>query len=358
MSGPDDVSGSREEPPWSSSCPPTPPTRTSRASSPASRASAVRRSSPRASSAPSSGWSATSTRSTTSTCAPCAASRTCTGSPTPTSWSAASTTPSAPPSGSARPAARCRSARTPSPSSPARAPSRPAEQTLEAAQMAQSAGATILRGGAYKPRTSPYAFQGLGVAGLEILADVARGDRPAGRHRGRRRPRRRRRRRARRHAADRHPQHGQLRAAAGGRRRRQAGAAQARDDRDHRGVADGGGVHRPARQPRRRALRARHPHLRAGDPQHPRHLRGAGRAGDQPPADHRRPVARRRAARTSSSRCRGPRSLSAPTGSSSTCTPTPRRRCATVRRRCSARSCATWPRPYVASRSSSAGVLP
>ncbi|MEO9324695.1 3-deoxy-7-phosphoheptulonate synthase [Nocardioides sp. C4-1] len=46
------------------------------------------------------------------------------------------------------------------------------EQTLESARMAQSAGATILRGGAYKPRTSPYAFQGLGVKGLEILADV------------------------------------------------------------------------------------------------------------------------------------------------------------------------------------------
>lgn len=46
-----------------------------------------------------------------------------------------------------------------------------AEQTLEAAQMARAAGATILRGGAFKPRTSPYAFQGLGVAGLEILAD-------------------------------------------------------------------------------------------------------------------------------------------------------------------------------------------
>lgn len=47
-----------------------------------------------------------------------------------------------------------------------------AEQTLEAAQMARSAGATILRGGAFKPRTSPYAFQGLGVAGLTILAGV------------------------------------------------------------------------------------------------------------------------------------------------------------------------------------------
>jgi len=49
-----------------------------------------------------------------------------------------------------------------------------ADQTLEAARMAAAAGATILRGGAYKPRTSPYAFQGLGVQGLEILADVGR----------------------------------------------------------------------------------------------------------------------------------------------------------------------------------------
>jgi 3-deoxy-7-phosphoheptulonate synthase len=46
------------------------------------------------------------------------------------------------------------------------------EQTLEAAQMAQAAGATLLRGGAFKPRTSPYAFQGLGEKGLRILADV------------------------------------------------------------------------------------------------------------------------------------------------------------------------------------------
>src|SRR3954468_17691974 len=47
-----------------------------------------------------------------------------------------------------------------------------AQQTLEAAEMAKAAGATLLRGGAYKPRTSPYAFQGLGEAGLKILADV------------------------------------------------------------------------------------------------------------------------------------------------------------------------------------------
>jgi 3-deoxy-7-phosphoheptulonate synthase len=47
-----------------------------------------------------------------------------------------------------------------------------AEQTLQSALMAKAAGASLLRGGAYKPRTSPYAFQGLGEAGLKILADV------------------------------------------------------------------------------------------------------------------------------------------------------------------------------------------
>ncbi len=47
-----------------------------------------------------------------------------------------------------------------------------AEQTAAAAHMAQAAGATLLRGGAFKPRTSPYAFQGLGLEGLRILADT------------------------------------------------------------------------------------------------------------------------------------------------------------------------------------------
>ena len=46
------------------------------------------------------------------------------------------------------------------------------QQALAAAQMAKAAGASLLRGGAYKPRTSPYAFQGLGEKGLKILADV------------------------------------------------------------------------------------------------------------------------------------------------------------------------------------------
>ncbi len=43
-------------------------------------------------------------------------------------------------------------------------------QILETAQSVKAAGATVLRGGAFKPRTSPYSFQGLGEEGLKLLA--------------------------------------------------------------------------------------------------------------------------------------------------------------------------------------------
>jgi 3-deoxy-7-phosphoheptulonate synthase len=46
------------------------------------------------------------------------------------------------------------------------------EQTLRIAKSVKAAGAHMLRGGAFKPRTSPYSFQGLGGEGLEILAKV------------------------------------------------------------------------------------------------------------------------------------------------------------------------------------------
>jgi 3-deoxy-7-phosphoheptulonate synthase len=46
------------------------------------------------------------------------------------------------------------------------------EQLLETAHAVREAGAHVLRGGAYKPRTSPYSFQGMGEAGLEILAEA------------------------------------------------------------------------------------------------------------------------------------------------------------------------------------------
>jgi 3-deoxy-7-phosphoheptulonate synthase len=46
------------------------------------------------------------------------------------------------------------------------------EQAFAIAKQVKAAGARLFRGGAYKPRTSPYSFQGLGEAGLEIMADV------------------------------------------------------------------------------------------------------------------------------------------------------------------------------------------
>jgi 3-deoxy-7-phosphoheptulonate synthase len=46
------------------------------------------------------------------------------------------------------------------------------EQVLATAQWVKREGATLLRGGAFKPRSSPYAFQGLGVEGLQLLAEA------------------------------------------------------------------------------------------------------------------------------------------------------------------------------------------
>jgi 3-deoxy-7-phosphoheptulonate synthase len=46
------------------------------------------------------------------------------------------------------------------------------EQLLETALAVKEAGATMLRGGAYKPRTSPYSFQGMGEEGLKLLAEA------------------------------------------------------------------------------------------------------------------------------------------------------------------------------------------
>src|ERR687887_2878479 len=46
------------------------------------------------------------------------------------------------------------------------------EQTIGTAHTVLDGGATMFRGGAYKPRTSPYAFQGLGTEGLRLLAEA------------------------------------------------------------------------------------------------------------------------------------------------------------------------------------------
>ena len=48
------------------------------------------------------------------------------------------------------------------------------EQLYQTAQAVRKAGARILRGGAFKPRTSPYSFQGLGEEGLKYLAEIGR----------------------------------------------------------------------------------------------------------------------------------------------------------------------------------------
>ena len=96
-------------------------------------------------------------------------------------------------------------------------------------------GIKVMRGGAYKPRTSPFSFQGLEEEGLEDHARGRRRVRSARRHRGHRLGARRDGRRLRRHAPDRHAQHGQLQPAEedrrGHRRERQAGRVQARHGR-------------------------------------------------------------------------------------------------------------------------------
>ena len=47
------------------------------------------------------------------------------------------------------------------------------EQILETAKRVKAAGGSFLRGGAYKPRSSPYAFQGMGIPGLELMREAA-----------------------------------------------------------------------------------------------------------------------------------------------------------------------------------------
>ena len=110
-------------------------------------------------------------------------------------------------------------------------------QAVEIGRRVAEAGATLYRGGAYKPRSSPYSFQGLGEKGLEILARGATEtglpivtevlDTEACDTRGR----------ARRLHPDRRAQHAELRSPEDARPARQARAAQARHVGDDRGAA-------------------------------------------------------------------------------------------------------------------------
>ena len=77
--------------------------------------------------------------------------------------------------------------------------------------------ARMIRGGAYKPRSSPYAFQGMGLEGLKLLRAAGDSVGPAGRHRGARRARRRDRRRVGRRPPGRRAQHAELHDARGAR---------------------------------------------------------------------------------------------------------------------------------------------
>ena len=127
---------------------------------------------------------------------------------------------------------------------------------LETAAAVAEAGGDMLRGGAYKPRTSPYDFQGLGVKGPALPGGRAGAHGAAGRDRGaelggsgRGGP-------FRRHAPDRRAQHAELHPAARREPERQADPAQARRRIHDRGVADGGGVHPGRGQSERRHVRA------------------------------------------------------------------------------------------------------
>ena len=147
------------------------------------------------------------------------------------------------------------------------------EQTFEIARQLRDMGVKIMRGGAFKPRTSPYSFQGMGEEGLQILADVRESfgmsiitevmapDEVA---------------LVARYAdisADRHAQHAELQAAGRGGQAEQAGAAQAGNELHYRGIAAGRRIHTVAGQHPGDAVRAGHSHVREGHALDLRHQR-------------------------------------------------------------------------------------
>ena len=212
------------------------------------------------------------------------------------------------------------------------------EQMLQTARVVHDAGATLLRGGAYKPRTSPYAFQGLGQEGLRLLAEAkAETGLPIVTE-----------------LMDMRDIDAVLEVA-------DVVQIGARNMQNYPLLAEIGRSGRPALlkrglsstldellmaaeyilkegNPQRDALRARHPHVRDRLPLHARPDGGAGAQGALAPAGDRRPEPRGRAARARACRCRWRPPRSAPTGSSSRSTRTPTRRSATVRRRCARRT--------------------
>ena len=140
------------------------------------------------------------------------------------------------------------------------------EQTMTAVRAAKDAGAAVMRGDVYKPRTSPYSFQGLGERGIEILQEARRRfglpfivevvdvSQVATCRRGRRLH------------PDRDAERAELRAAEGGRAREQTRDVEAGSGDDRRGMAPGGRVRGAARELRGDPVRARDPDVRALDP--------------------------------------------------------------------------------------------
>ncbi len=114
------------------------------------------------------------------------------------------------------------------------------KQIMQAAEGVARGGAKLLRGGAFKPRTSPYDFQGLEEEGLKLLAKAKRATGLGDHHRSDERSRCGPGGRVRRHSADRRAQHAELRAAEDAGQVQPAGAAEARHEFHHQGTADVG----------------------------------------------------------------------------------------------------------------------
>ena len=187
------------------------------------------------------------------------------------------------------------------------------EQTMTAVRAAKDAGAAIMRGDVYKPRTSPYSFQGLGEHGIEILQEARRRfglpfivevvDVSQVAHVA--------------EVADcirigtRNAQNFELLKEVGLTNKPvmlKRGLAMT-----DRGMAAGRRVRGPAGQLRGDPVRAGDPDLRALDPQHPGPRRHGGGAGGVAPAGHRRSVARRREALAGGQDGAAPRWPPAPT---------------------------------------------
>ena len=187
------------------------------------------------------------------------------------------------------------------------------EQAFAVAEQVAAAGAQFFRGGAYKPRTSPYAFQGLGEEALKIMAEIRESirhahcvgghrSRVAGTHRG-----------VCRHHPNWRAQYAELFPAARSRTHPQAGAVEARHVGDAGRIADGCRIHYERRQLSGDFVRARRTYLCRSHPQHARPEYRSSSAALEPLAHHCRSQPRHRETQQGGSVGHGLQSLSVPT---------------------------------------------